>query len=195
MRLWQGDSLGHWDGDTLVIDTTNLNGKTWLDEGGEIVSYAEHVVERFTPAGPDTFHYEATVADPIVSVALALLILVGAWRLMRESTDILLEAVPRDVSIAEVHSRMLGVPGVTAVHDLHVWTVTSGMVAMSGHAIVPELATHPEVLEAIRVELARLGIAHVTIQLEVQHECEEPRPVGSAPSGGHQHHPGHTHQG
>jgi cobalt-zinc-cadmium efflux system protein len=134
-----------------------------------------------------------TVADPIVSIVLALLILVGAWRLLRESTDILLEAVPRHVSVAEVHSRMLGVAGVTAVHDLHVWTVTSGMVAMSGHAIVPELASHPEVLEAIRVELARLGIAHVTIQLEVQHECEEPRPLGSAPSDVRQHHPGHTH--
>jgi cobalt-zinc-cadmium efflux system protein len=129
-----------------------------------------------------------TVADPIVSIAIALLILIGAWRLMRESTDILLEAVPRHVSVAEVHSRMLGVAGVTAVHDLHVWTVTSGMVAMSGHAIVPELASHPEVLEAIRVELARLGIAHVTIQLEVQHECEEPRPVGSSVGRGRQHH-------
>jgi hypothetical protein len=66
MRLWQGDSVGHWEGDTLVIDTTNLNGKTWLDEGGEIVSYAEHVVERITPAAPDVFNYEATVTDPVV---------------------------------------------------------------------------------------------------------------------------------
>ena len=66
MRLWQGDSVGHWEGDTLVIDTTNLNGKTWLDEGGEIVSYAEHVVERFTPVDPDTLNYEATVTDPVV---------------------------------------------------------------------------------------------------------------------------------
>jgi hypothetical protein len=66
MRLWQGDSVGHWEGDTLVVDTTNLNGKTWLNEGGEIVSYAEHVVERFTPTGPDTVRYEATVTDPVV---------------------------------------------------------------------------------------------------------------------------------
>ncbi len=66
MRLWQGDSVGRWEGDTLIIDTTNLNGKTWLNEGGEIVSYAEHVVERFTPAGPDTLNYEATVTDPVV---------------------------------------------------------------------------------------------------------------------------------
>jgi hypothetical protein len=66
IRLWQGDSLGRWEKDTLVIDTTNLNGKTWLNEGGEVVSYAEHVVERFTPTGPDALRYEATVADPVV---------------------------------------------------------------------------------------------------------------------------------
>jgi hypothetical protein len=66
VRLWEGDSLGHWEGDTLVVDTTNLNGKTWLGEGGEIVSYAEHVVERFTPASPDTINYQATVTDPVV---------------------------------------------------------------------------------------------------------------------------------
>ncbi|MBZ5634613.1 MAG: hypothetical protein LAO55_15930 [Acidobacteriia bacterium] len=66
MRLWQGDSVGHWEGDTLVVDTANLNGKTWLNEGGEIVSHAEHVVERFTPAGPATIIYEATITDPVV---------------------------------------------------------------------------------------------------------------------------------
>jgi cobalt-zinc-cadmium efflux system protein len=133
-----------------------------------------------------------TLADPIISIVLALLILIGAWHLLRESTDILLEGVPAHVSMSEVQRCMLGVTGVTAVHDLHVWTVTSGLVAMSGHAIVPELASHPEVLEGIRVELARLGIAHVTIQLEVQHECEEPRAVaGSAAV--HHHHPGHRH--
>jgi hypothetical protein len=66
IRLWQGDSVGHWEGDTLVVDTANLNGKTWLNEVGEIVSYAEHVVERFTPTGPDTIDYRATVTDPVV---------------------------------------------------------------------------------------------------------------------------------
>ena len=66
LRLWQGDSLGRWEDDTLVIDTTNLNGKSWLNEGGEVVSYAEHVIERFTPMGPDTLRYQATVADPVV---------------------------------------------------------------------------------------------------------------------------------
>ncbi|MFL5401345.1 MAG: cation diffusion facilitator family transporter [Gemmatimonadales bacterium] len=135
-----------------------------------------------------------TLADPIISIALALLILIGGWRLLRESTDILLEGVPGHVSLAEVHRRMLGVSGVTAVHDLHVWTVTSGMVAMSGHAIVPSLDAHPGVLERIRSEMALLGIAHVTIQLEIQHECEEPRIVVGSAGGAHPHHPiGHRH--
>ncbi len=66
IRLWQGDSIGRWDGDTLVVETTNLNGKTWLNEGGEIVSHAERVVERFTPADRDKVNYEATVVDPVV---------------------------------------------------------------------------------------------------------------------------------
>ena len=66
MRLWQGDSIGHWEGDTLVVDTANMNGKTWLNEVGEVVSYTEHVVERFTPTGPDSIRYEATITDPVV---------------------------------------------------------------------------------------------------------------------------------
>jgi hypothetical protein len=66
MRLWQGDSVGHWEGDALVVDTTNLSGKTWLGEGGEVESYAAHIVERFTPTGPDMLAYEATVSDPVV---------------------------------------------------------------------------------------------------------------------------------
>jgi cobalt-zinc-cadmium efflux system protein len=112
-----------------------------------------------------------TLADPIISVAIALLILGGAWRLIRESADILLEAVPAHITMGEVQSRMLGVAGVSAVHDLHVWTVTSGMVAMSGHAVVPDLADHPRVLPRIRTAMAELGIGHVTVQLEVGERC------------------------
>ena len=112
-----------------------------------------------------------TPADPILSIAVALLILIGGWRLVRESTDILLEAVPAGVSMADVERRMLEVPGVEAVHDLHVWTVTSGMVAMSGHAVVPELERHPAALEGIRSAMQALRIGHVTIQLEVERGC------------------------
>lgn len=112
-------------------------------------------------------------ADPLASIVLSLLILAGAWRLVRESTDVLLEAVPSHIAMLDVQRRMLAVPGVQTVHDLHVWTVTSGMVAMSGHAVVPDLGHHPACLERIRAEMATLGIGHVTIQLETQHECGE----------------------
>ena len=112
-----------------------------------------------------------TPADPLLSIGVALLILIGGWRLVRESTDILLEAVPAGVSMADVERRMLEVPGVEAVHDLHVWTVTSGMVAMSGHAVVPELERHPAALEGIRKAMQALRIGHVTIQLEVERGC------------------------
>ena len=66
IRLWQGDSVGHWEGDTLVVETTNLNGKTWLNEVGDVVSHAQKVVERFIPVDGDTVTYRATVTDPIV---------------------------------------------------------------------------------------------------------------------------------
>jgi hypothetical protein len=66
IRLWQGDSVGHWEGDTLVIDSTNFNGKAWLNEVGEIVSHAEHVVERITPIDADNMTYRATITDPVV---------------------------------------------------------------------------------------------------------------------------------
>ena len=132
-----------------------------------------------------------TLADPIVSILLSLLILLGAWRLLRESTDILLEAAPRHVSLPEVQRRMLAVPGVSAVHDLHVWTVTNGVVAMSGHAVVPDLVDHPGVLEGIRREMGGLGIGHVTIQLEVEDGCEECSAASPHPPQ-HLHH-GHAH--
>ncbi len=66
VRLWQGDSIGHWDGDTLVVETTNFNGKTWGSEVGDVFSYAEHVIERFTPIDANTIKYEATISDPVV---------------------------------------------------------------------------------------------------------------------------------
>jgi cobalt-zinc-cadmium efflux system protein len=135
-----------------------------------------------------------TVADPIASILLSFLILIGAWRLLRESADILLEVAPAHISLDVVKGRMLGVDGVRAVHDLHVWTVTSGVVAMSGHAVVPDLTVHPEALAGLRQALTGLGIGHATIQLEVEDECEgvdclEPL----APSADSHQHRGHGH--
>jgi cobalt-zinc-cadmium efflux system protein len=138
-----------------------------------------------------------TIADPLISIVLAFLILGGAWRLVRESTDILLEAVPGHIALDDVTRGMLGVSGVRGVHDLHVWTVTSGVVAMSGHAVVPELAAHPEALVGLKRTLAGLGIGHATIQLEVADECEgtnclDPIPGTASGDPPHAHH-GHGH--
>lgn len=134
-----------------------------------------------------------TMVDPIVSILIALLVLVGAWRLVRESVDILLEGTPSHISLTDVEGRMRALPGVSAVHDLHVWTVTSGLVAMSGHAVVPDLVRHPEALTGIQREMAALGIGHITIQLETGEGCAEiEAPAGAA---GHTHHShaGHHH--
>ncbi len=113
-----------------------------------------------------------TLIDPIMSIVLSVLILGGAWQLLKESTQILLEAAPPHVPMADVRARLLAVDGVQDVHDLHVWTVTSGVVAMSGHIVVPELTRHPEALKRLLGELAGLGIQHSTLQLEVEDHCE-----------------------
>jgi hypothetical protein len=63
---WMGDSAGHWEGDTLVVDVTSLNEETWFDRAGNFHSDALHVVERYTPLSPDALTYEATIEDPKV---------------------------------------------------------------------------------------------------------------------------------
>ena len=110
-------------------------------------------------------------ADALVSLGIGALILVGAWRLVKESVDVLLEATPRHIVLANVHEQLATVPGVGSVHDLHVWTVTSGVVAMSGHLVVAEPGEHQRVLEAVQERMRRLGIGHVTIQIERDAIC------------------------
>jgi cobalt-zinc-cadmium efflux system protein len=112
-----------------------------------------------------------TAADPLISALIALLILASAWRLVRESVDVLLEAAPAHVPLARVHQRLAAVPGVRSVHDLHVWTVTSGVVAMSGHLVVADPAQHQRVLEEAQRRLGELGIDHVTVQIERDPTC------------------------
>ena len=111
-------------------------------------------------------------ADPIISIVISLLILGGAWRLVRESADVLLEAAPPHIALGDVHDCMVSVPGVASVHDLHVWTVTSGVIAMSGHLVVQNPADNQRVLEAVQRRLAGMGIGHVTVQMEKDPTCE-----------------------
>lgn len=111
-------------------------------------------------------------ADPIISVLIAVLILGSAWRLVKESTDVLLEAAPAHIPLSDVHDRIASIPGVRSVHDLHVWTVTSGVIAMSGHLVVRDPADNQRVLEAVQQRLGGMGIGHVTVQMERDQTCE-----------------------
>ncbi len=111
-------------------------------------------------------------ADPLISILISLLILGSAWRLVKESTDVLLEAAPAHIALAEVHDRIASIPGVASVHDLHLWTVTSGVIAMSGHLVVQDPAEHQRVLETVQRRLGELGIGHVTVQMERDPTCE-----------------------
>lgn len=108
-----------------------------------------------------------TAADPLISFVVGILILVGSTRLVRESVDILLEAVPRDIDLEAVQHAILGIDGVQAVHDLHVWTLTSGYRAMSGHALIDDPRRHNDILEVIHALMHdRFGIRHVTVQID-----------------------------
>ena len=114
-------------------------------------------------------------ADPVVSLLSIILIVRGAWTLVRESVDVLLEATPAHISLGAVRTQLEAIPGVESVHDLHVWTVTSGVVAMSAHAIVREPERQQHVLEHVHDAMRLFGIEHVTIQLERREMYERER--------------------
>ena len=106
------------------------------------------------------------MADPIASLLTTVLIMIGAWRLVRESIDILLESTPANIPLAAVRGQLEAIPGIESVHDLHVWAVTPAVVAMSAHCIVREPDRQQHVLEHIHDAMRLFGIQHVTIQLE-----------------------------
>lgn len=107
------------------------------------------------------------LADPLLSAGIGLLVLWGAWRLLRESVDVLLEATPAGIDPGEVRAALSGLDGVAGVHDLHVWTVTSGLLALSAHVEVAAGADWRRLLpEASDLLAGRFGIAHVTLQPE-----------------------------
>lgn len=107
--------------------------------------------------------------DPLLSGLIALVIVWSAWRLLRESVDVLLEATPAGIDYLEVQGSIQEVAGVVGVHDLHIWSLTSGMYSLSCHVEVDErgLGAIEELLDAIRHVLReRFAIDHTTIQIE-----------------------------
>lgn len=107
--------------------------------------------------------------DPLISIGISLVIVVGAYRLVRDAVDVLLEATPEHVDMEAVRDLMVRASGVVAVHDLHVWTLSSGIYALSAHLVVcdPSTCNNDEILSAVKHELFdRFGIDHTTIQIE-----------------------------
>ncbi len=116
------------------------------------------------------------VADTVVAVVIGLIILWGAGRVVSEATNILLEAVPRHIDIAEVIDAIRNMPGVNEIHDTHIWTITSNIYALSAHLVIDDqmVSKSVQIVRSVRRELSqRFNISHTTLQLE----------CGSCPTG------------
>lgn len=118
-------------------------------------------------AGAVMWLYGWFAADPLFSALIGVLIVWSSWRLIRESTDVLLEGTPAHINLAAVEDSILRTDGVSDVHDLHVWTITSGREALSAHVIHAYEVSQPELLKELRAKLHdRFGVDHLTIQME-----------------------------
>lgn len=136
------------------------------------------------------------IADPIISVVVAVLIMLSAWRVTRDSVNVLMESTPASIDAEQVSQALSKIQGVTSVHDLHIWTVTSGFDSLSCHLHVNDgLASYPILQEALHVLEHNFGITHSTIQIEdssIKHQnllCEVGPQAGEEK---HQH--AHTHE-
>lgn len=108
-----------------------------------------------------------TPADPLIGAGIGLFIVPRTWRLLQQAMHILMEGTPPEVDMSLLEQVLQKIPGVEAVHELHVWTITSGMDAMSGHVVVANMAEAPSVLRAARAAMKQgFNIDHVTIQVE-----------------------------
>ncbi len=144
----------------------NLRG-AYLHVFGDLVSSVGVVI-----GGAVMWLTGAFWVDPLISAMISVVIVVGAWRLLRESVDVLLEATPAGISCDEVGREICEVDGVTGIHDLHIWSLTSGMYALSCHVEVGEdrLGDIEGLLDQIRHVLGeRFAIGHTTLQIEPEH--------------------------
>jgi cobalt-zinc-cadmium efflux system protein len=114
------------------------------------------------------------VADPVISILIGLLILHSSWNLIKESFSVLMQAVPKGIRLEDVQQALEGVEGVSKVHDLHVWAVTSDIFTLSAHAVVENGGDFHQVLNGIEETLKeRFNIEHTTIQLETESREEK----------------------
>jgi cobalt-zinc-cadmium efflux system protein len=143
-------------------ESLNLKGaylEVWSDLLGSIGVIGAAIVIRFTGW---------TIVDTIVAVAIGFWVFPRTWVLLKEATNVLLEGVPKGIALESVRAAISNVAGVTGVHDLHVWSLTSGRMCLTAHVVAPVDASEQEALmAAVRGMLhERFGIDHVTLQLE-----------------------------
>jgi cobalt-zinc-cadmium efflux system protein len=144
-------------------ESLNVRG-AYLEVLGDAASSAAVIV-----AGAVIWVTGFALADPLASAAVALLILPRTWTLLRQAVNVLLEAAPAHLDVGEIEAALCSAPGVRRVHDLHVWTLTSGREAMSAHVVVAPDTPADRILEDLHVILhARFGIDHTTIQVETE---------------------------
>ena len=119
-------------------------------------------------AGAVVFFTGWTPIDPILSLFICALILFSALRLLREALHVIMEGVPLDLDLPEVGQAMAATPGVDSIHDLHIWTLSSGQVMLSAHVIIPDLSQWEDTLQSLRELIhERFHIDHVTLQPEL----------------------------
>jgi cobalt-zinc-cadmium efflux system protein len=142
-------------------DDLNVRG-AWLHVMGDALGSVGAII-----AGALMFLYGWYPADPLFSFVISLLIVWSSWNLIRESTNVLLEGTPAHINLRAVEETILETKGVEDVHDLHVWTITSGREALSAHVIHLDTVSPPELLSELRNKLhTRFGVDHLTIQME-----------------------------
>ncbi|WP_139490636.1 cation diffusion facilitator family transporter [Brevibacillus dissolubilis] len=118
-------------------------------------------------AGLLMWKYQWYVADPIISIIVGVLVLVSAWRVTKESVNILMEGTPSSVDTNQITNALASIPGVKSVHDLHVWTVTSGFDSLTCHIQVDDdIPSYGILNEALAVLKEKFEITHATIQIE-----------------------------
>jgi len=146
----------------------NLRG-AWLHVASDTVGSLGAIT-----AGALVLAFGWAWADPVASLAISGLVLWSAWSLLREAVGVLMEWAPPHLDVPEIERAILAIPGVAAVHDLHVWTITSGMVALSGHVVAGDDRDPRKLLQEVADLLHhRFDIEHSTIQVESQ-DFDEP---------------------
>ncbi len=139
----------------------NMRG-AWLHVMGDLLGSAAAII-----AGVLILAFGWIWADAATSVLISLIIIFGAWNLIKESVNVLLEGTPAHINLAAVEQTILQTENVENVHDLHIWTIASGMEALSVHIVHQKSVLQAELLQKIKEKLHdEFGIDHLTIQLE-----------------------------